>query len=80
MPPSEGQNVYDHLPYYLHCVVGIGILLAGAVVSLDLERTRRNFKGKANVMIVLAFLGCVVTETRRVPIGEGDRGGERWLE
>ena len=31
VPPSAGQNVYEHLPYYLHCVVGIGILLAGAV-------------------------------------------------
>ena len=31
VPPSEGQNVYKSLPYYLHCVVGIGILLAGAV-------------------------------------------------
>lgn len=34
VPPSAGQNVYDHLPYYLHCVVGIGILLAGAVYWL----------------------------------------------
>ncbi|KAH8661559.1 amino acid/polyamine transporter I [Tricladium varicosporioides] len=34
VPPSEGQNVYDSLPYYLHCVVGIGILLAGAVYWL----------------------------------------------
>ena len=31
VPPDEGQNVYKSLPYYLHCVVGIGILLAGAV-------------------------------------------------
>jgi hypothetical protein len=31
VPPSAGQNVYEHLPYYLHCVVGIGILCAGAV-------------------------------------------------
>jgi hypothetical protein len=31
VPPSAGQNVYEHLPYFLHCVVGIGILLAGAV-------------------------------------------------
>jgi hypothetical protein len=31
VPPSKGQNVYQHLPYFLHCVVGIGILLAGAV-------------------------------------------------
>jgi hypothetical protein len=31
VPPSAGQNLYEHLPYYLHCVVGAGILLAGAV-------------------------------------------------
>ena len=30
VPPSQGQNVYKSLPYYLHCVVGIGILVAGA--------------------------------------------------
>jgi hypothetical protein len=30
VPPSEGQNVYEHLPYYLHCVVGWGIMFAGA--------------------------------------------------
>ena len=29
VPPSEGQNVYEELPYYLHCVVGIGIIVAG---------------------------------------------------
>ena len=29
IPPSDGQNVYESLPYYLHCLVGIGILLAG---------------------------------------------------
>jgi amino acid transporter len=34
VPPSAGQNVYEHLPYYLHCVVGIGILLAGGVYWL----------------------------------------------
>jgi hypothetical protein len=31
VPPSAGQNVYEHLPYYLHCVVGIGIFVAGGV-------------------------------------------------
>jgi amino acid transporter len=30
VPPTHGQNVYKNLPYYLHCVVGIGILVAGA--------------------------------------------------
>jgi hypothetical protein len=31
VPPTDGQNVYDHLPYYLHCLVGIGVFVAGAV-------------------------------------------------
>ncbi|KAI9727000.1 MAG: hypothetical protein M1834_008582 [Cirrosporium novae-zelandiae] len=31
VPPDAGQNIYESLPYYLHCVVGIGIILAGAV-------------------------------------------------
>jgi len=31
VPPEGGQNVYEHLPYWLHCVVGAGFLLAGGV-------------------------------------------------
>lgn len=31
VPPTDGQNVYENLPYYLHCVVGIAIILAGGV-------------------------------------------------
>ncbi|KAA8903603.1 high affinity methionine permease [Sphaerosporella brunnea] len=31
VPPEAGQSVYKNLPYWLHCVVGIGFLLAGAV-------------------------------------------------
>jgi hypothetical protein len=34
VPPSEGQNVYKALPYYLHCVVGIAIFVAGAIYWL----------------------------------------------
>ena len=34
IPPSEGQNVYNDLPYYLHCVVGMGIIAAGGVYWL----------------------------------------------
>lgn len=34
VPPSHGQNVYNSLPYYLHCVVGIGIFVAGAIYWL----------------------------------------------
>ncbi|EPE02469.1 high affinity methionine permease [Ophiostoma piceae UAMH 11346] len=31
VPPSDGQNVYNHLPYWIHCVVGFGLILAGGV-------------------------------------------------
>jgi hypothetical protein len=34
VPPTDGQNVYEHLPYFLHCVVGIGIFVAGAIYWL----------------------------------------------
>ncbi|CAN6653408.1 high-affinity methionine permease [Trichomonascus vanleenenianus] len=34
VPPSAGQNVYEHLPYYLHCVVAIGIFAAGGLYWL----------------------------------------------
>ncbi|KAL5333549.1 amino acid/polyamine transporter I [Aspergillus crustosus] len=31
IPPTGGQSVYNELPYYLHCVVALGIFAAGAV-------------------------------------------------
>ncbi|OAT07518.1 high affinity methionine permease [Blastomyces gilchristii SLH14081] len=34
VPPTGDQNVYDELPYYLHCLVGIAIVLAGGVYWL----------------------------------------------
>lgn len=34
IPPTEDQNVYEQLPYYLHCVVALGIFGAGAVYYL----------------------------------------------
>ncbi|OAQ97869.1 hypothetical protein LLEC1_05963 [Akanthomyces lecanii] len=34
VPPSEGQNVYENLPYWIHCVVGFGVLGAGGVYWL----------------------------------------------
>ncbi|KAI5821453.1 APA family basic amino acid/polyamine antiporter [Pyronema omphalodes] len=30
VPPEQGQSVYKTLPYWLHCVVGIAFLVAGA--------------------------------------------------
>ncbi|KAF1997698.1 amino acid transporter [Amniculicola lignicola CBS 123094] len=34
VPPSDGQSVYKNLPYWLHCVVGFGIIAAGGVYWL----------------------------------------------
>ena len=34
VPPTDGNNVYETLPYWLHCVVGAGFLLLGAVYWL----------------------------------------------
>ncbi|ODM23051.1 High-affinity methionine permease [Aspergillus cristatus] len=34
VPPSAGQSVYNELPYYLHCVVAIGIFAFGALYYL----------------------------------------------
>ena len=31
MPPSDGVSVYETLPYWLHCVVGWGIIAGGGV-------------------------------------------------
>ena len=33
-PDTPDQNIYEDLPYYLHCVVGTGIILAGGVYWL----------------------------------------------
>jgi hypothetical protein len=34
VPPSDGNNVYETLPYWLHCVVGAGFLVLGAIYWL----------------------------------------------
>ncbi|KAL4796726.1 amino acid/polyamine transporter I [Aspergillus venezuelensis] len=34
IPPSAGQSVYEQLPYYLHCVVALGIFAAGGMYYL----------------------------------------------
>ena len=34
VPPTEGQNIYDTLPYWIHCVVGFAIIGAGGVYWL----------------------------------------------
>ncbi|KAL3466104.1 amino acid/polyamine transporter I [Aspergillus heterothallicus] len=34
IPPSDGNSVYQDLPYYLHCVVALGIFAAGAIYYL----------------------------------------------
>ncbi|CAG8920723.1 unnamed protein product [Penicillium salamii] len=31
IPPTADQNVYEELPYYLHCVVALGLFAAGGI-------------------------------------------------
>lgn len=31
IPPDEGESVYEELPYYLHCVVALGVFALGGV-------------------------------------------------
>ncbi|KAK3387926.1 high affinity methionine permease [Podospora didyma] len=33
-PPTEDQNIYKNLPYWIHCVVGFAIIFAGGVYWL----------------------------------------------
>ncbi|KND89593.1 High-affinity methionine permease [Tolypocladium ophioglossoides CBS 100239] len=34
VPPEDGQSVYENLPYWIHCVVGFGVIFAGGVYWL----------------------------------------------
>lgn len=34
VPPEDGQNVYENLPYWIHCVVGFGVIFIGGVYWL----------------------------------------------
>ncbi len=34
VPPSDGQSVYETLPYWIHCVVGFAIIFAGGIYWL----------------------------------------------
>lgn len=45
VPPSAGQNVYKSLPYYLHCVVGLGIFGVGAIYWLIWSKVVPYFGG-----------------------------------
>ncbi|SPO07236.1 related to MUP1 - High affinity methionine permease [Cephalotrichum gorgonifer] len=31
VPPSDGQNIYNSLPYWIHCVVGFALIIAGGL-------------------------------------------------
>lgn len=34
VPPEDGQSIYENLPYWIHCVVGFGVIAAGGVYWL----------------------------------------------
>jgi putative flippase GtrA len=45
VPPTGDQNIYNDLPYYLHCLVGIGLLVAGGVYWLFWARIIPKLRG-----------------------------------
>ncbi|KAE9964973.1 hypothetical protein BLS_007935 [Venturia inaequalis] len=45
VPPTADQNVYKSLPYYLHCVVGLGIFGVGAIYWLVWSKVLPYFGG-----------------------------------
>ncbi|PGH12205.1 hypothetical protein AJ80_06825 [Polytolypa hystricis UAMH7299] len=54
VPPTDGQNVYETLPYYLHCVVGIAIIVAGGfywIVWAQLLPRLGNYKLEHEVVL-----------------------------
>ncbi|PHH84321.1 hypothetical protein CDD83_2119 [Cordyceps sp. RAO-2017] len=34
VPPEEGNGIYENLPYWIHCVVGFGVIFAGGLYWL----------------------------------------------
>jgi hypothetical protein len=34
VPPSDGNSIYETLPYWLHCVVGFAVIFAGGLYWL----------------------------------------------
>lgn len=34
VPPEDGAGVYDNLPYWIHCVIGFAVILAGGLYWL----------------------------------------------
>lgn len=34
VPPTDGNSVYETLPYYLHCVVGWAVIAGGGIYWL----------------------------------------------
>ncbi|KAJ0108433.1 hypothetical protein J7T55_002037 [Diaporthe amygdali] len=81
VPPEEGQNVYESLPYWIHCVVGFGVIFAGGVYwliwakilpkigkyQLVRETVVDDIDGWDRAVFVRKPLGTVVSDESDVP-------------
>lgn len=45
MPLAEGGSVYEELPYWIHCVMGFGIIFTGGIFWLFWAVILSNIRG-----------------------------------
>lgn len=81
VPPEAGQNVYESLPYWIHCVVGFGVIFAGGIYwfiwakllpkigkyELVRETVIDDIDGWDRAVFVRKPLGTVVPDESNVP-------------
>ena len=76
IPPSDGQSVYEELPYYLHCVVALGLFGAGAIYYIVWAVLLPKLGGYALVKeTVVDADGWSRSVFTQVPLASGDAEG-----
>lgn len=79
--PSEGQSVYKELPYYLHCVVALGIFAAGGIYYLVwavlLPRLGNYVMVKETVVDADGWSRSVIS---RLPLAEAEQRQQEQLQ
>lgn len=76
VPPTKGQSVYKELPYYLHCVVALGLFGAGAlyyiVWTIIMPYFGRYMLVKETVVDTDGWSRSVFTRVPIKPEGDGE--------
>jgi hypothetical protein len=87
-PPNKEDNIYQHLPYYIHCIAGLGVFVVGAVYWVVWARLLPWLGGyRLTQETGIDEEGWSRAEFRRVPVpspkvrfvSSGAGGYEHWL-